>query len=192
MPIHDGHYDILPYATSDNYDTIDETVIDADLKVSFAPRKGPLPTPGYSGLTHTDPPAPEVYSRMDNYERPDDISSGFRGTCMKVLTTMETSKEKQIDDDRDMKNAKGNGNEKAVNPYIDLLDAEHDLETISEDHVEVSDKKINGGEEMDLRQDGNQTPLQPYIELFDVVDDSVECRRMSECDIPSTYLTVNF
>src|SRR6218665_4159059 len=101
-------YDILPYATSDNYDTIDDTLIDAELEVSFAPRKGPLPTPGYSGLTHTDPSAPGVYSRMDNYERPDDISPDSRD--MKVLATMETITEQQIDDNRDKKNAKGDGN----------------------------------------------------------------------------------
>lgn len=66
--IDDDHYDILPYATSENYDTIDDAVVVADLNVSFQTRQCPLPTPGYSGLMQVDFTTPEVYSRIDTYE----------------------------------------------------------------------------------------------------------------------------
>lgn len=127
MPAHDGDYDVLPYATSDNYDTIDETVIDADLKVSFAPRIGPLPTLGYSGLIETIAIAPVVYTKMDTYETPVDFTPKLRD--MNVLGKVEPTAGRQADDG-DERNA-GNGeadwqqrrNQPAVHPYLELVDA---------------------------------------------------------------------
>lgn len=71
-----GAYDIIPYAiTSDGYDTIEDVDIDEDeqddsIAKQFAPRTGPLPTPGYAGLLPEEPKGPGVYSRMDHYDQP--------------------------------------------------------------------------------------------------------------------------
>lgn len=197
LPISDdGHYDILPYSTCDNYDTIiDDAVIVDDLSVSFPPRQGSLPTPGYSGLTHSDaePTAPDVYSTIDNCATPVDIESVPRDT--KVLAPRETISKKEDDDSKDRENGERGGNQKLGHPYIGLPDLVV-AENISENHVDHREEMIIGKEEIDLQQEVTQSHVPIYIELIDdrpiVADNSEECKRSSDFDIPSTYLTVNF
>jgi len=54
-----SEYDLIPYACTDGYDTIEEVNEKDDiLFTNFFPRHGPLPTPYYSGLTPVVPKAP--------------------------------------------------------------------------------------------------------------------------------------
>ena len=89
-------YDIIPYATSDNYETIGEEDIDPSIVIPSRPRLGTLPTPGYAGLMPVQPSAPAVYSRMENYATPEDIAPD--STLTKVVATIENLQEKQLDE----------------------------------------------------------------------------------------------
>ena len=65
----EGEYDLIPYACSDAYDTIDEVDENDDILVTnVPPRFGPLSSPSYSVLGAIESRPPGVYSRMEHKE----------------------------------------------------------------------------------------------------------------------------
>lgn len=98
MPTQESAYDIIPYATSDNYETIGEEDRDPSvvLHVPSRPRLGCLPTSGYSGLMPVPPSAPVTYSRMDSYLTSVDVLPD--STVTKTLVAVEAIPEKQFDE----------------------------------------------------------------------------------------------
>jgi len=69
----EGEYDLIPYACSDGYDTIEEVDIKDDILVNnVPPRLGPLPSPNYSVLVSMESRPPGVYSRMMHKEYSDE------------------------------------------------------------------------------------------------------------------------
>lgn len=96
MPTQESAYDIIPYATSDNYETIDDEGKYSSIGLPSRKRLGTLPTPGYAGLMPEPPSAPAVYSRMENYATPEDIAPD--STLTKVVATIENLQEKQLDE----------------------------------------------------------------------------------------------
>lgn len=63
-------YDLIPYPITYGNDTIEEVdEIDDILFPNFPPRRGPLPSLGYSVLNPDEPKPPGVYSSMEHKEK---------------------------------------------------------------------------------------------------------------------------
>ena len=97
MSKQESAYDIIAYATSDNYETIgDEDDKDPSIEQSSRPQLGTLPTLGYAVLMPVPSSAPAVYSRMETYPTSVDIVSD--STITNDLVAIEAISEKQFDE----------------------------------------------------------------------------------------------
>ena len=191
-------YDLIPYAITDGYDSIEEVDEKDDvLFPSFPPRQGPLPSPGYSGLTADEPKPPGVYSRMDHKEKSvEDEKSDIDEQKLESDTDGTKSDLSMLSDAEEptMKTTKRS------NSYLDLTtgtveDTEAEGEDIPSAYLKITDdippaylKITDESSQFNTsnKTNENQDP-DGYLELISKSDKETE---YDSNEIPSAYLRI--
>lgn len=180
----ESNYDLIPYAITDGYDNIEEVDENDDVPFpNFSPRLGPLPSPGYSGLTPDEPKPPGVYSRMEHsIDRTGDAE-------------LESNIDRSKNDYSKVSDVEDSGTKKriAVNSYLDIEAELAEEEEIPSTYLKLNDDSsqskfernaIETNQEKGLKKK-QATRLNSYLQLVTTSD--MEIAEDSP-DMPSAYL----
>lgn len=191
-------YDMIPYAVTDGYDTIEEVEEKDDiLATQFPPRAGPLPSPNYSGLAPVESKPPGVYSRIEHQKQSDDDGeSCVEGDKLHLNEYASTPDYLRLSDDKDLDPSKRYISSPSNN-YLSLRTSDtkekvEDSEEIPSAYLKISGSPLqfieSNAKDIAPEEHSGRIPTvcpNPYLELSAEVDkDSVDDNESS------AYLTV--